>query len=144
MPGLARAKSRQDGSWQKINFPSPGRLEIKVGAMRLVNVRSQCVDPLLTAHVALYEIPYEYLRAAPPSAHIRWYCRSCEHSVACHTPDLCGCQSKASAPPSPTSPKPQAVDKAISNNSAAGTATSLISGSGCYQGFSQTSYHLLC
>lgn len=91
-------------------FSEPWAVEIKVGAMRLVNVRSQCVGPILTAHITQYDFSHVYLGSAPPSARAlvlpapRAQCRlpQPQTSVA----------AKASAPPSPTSPKPQAADKA--------------------------------
>lgn len=131
---------RQDGSWQEINFPSPECLEIRVGAMRLDNVRSQCADLLPTAYSALYEIPHSTCGVPPPGALIM-VLPTRKHSVACHTPDLCGCQS--------FSPSISNVAKTPSGRQGgieqrAGTATSLVSGNGCRQSFFLTSCYLPC
>ncbi|KAH0495731.1 hypothetical protein TgHK011_009262 [Trichoderma gracile] len=84
------ATSRQLAGHQ---FSEPGRLQIKVGALRLASVRSQCAWRPLTESAALCRVPSGVKRAKDPTYRSGVYCRSREHSAlpATPPPGRCGC-----------------------------------------------------
>lgn len=66
------------------------KLELARCDWSMYGASAQTRCPLPSTHCTRFLI---VPAACPAWRAYKWYCRRREHSVACHTPDLCGCQS---------------------------------------------------